>query len=176
MLIALFIRKSFQEALRIGGIRFGCGGDTGTFAHGLNASELLTMIEYGADWRDVLKWATIGGWECVRGMQWEGPIGRQRLDAFGKAATKAYADTSGGPDAEIEPFEDLGEWPLGDNDVPLGAIKPGFAADIVGIGADLMMDGKDGFLKALGGMGDPFHPPFVMKAGKLCKLGGRELV
>lgn len=171
-----FSKKSFQEALRIGGIRFGCGGDTGTFAHGLNASELVTMIDYGADWRDVLKWATIGGWECVRGIQWEGEAGRRRLEAFAKAAAQGYVDTSVTAEAEIEPFEEIGEWPLGDNDVPLGAIKPGFAADIVGIKGDLMMDGKDAFLKALGGMSDPFHPPLVIKAGRVCKLNGKELV
>ncbi|KAG9019387.1 Nucleoporin nup84 [Tulasnella sp. 427] len=171
-----FSKKSFQEALRIGGIRFGCGGDTGTFAHGLNASELLTMIDYGADWRDVLKWATIGGWECVRGIQWEGEAGHQRLDAFEKAAAKGYVDGSGVAEGEIESFEDIGEWPLGDNDVPLGAIKVGFAADIVGIGGDLMMDGKDALLKAFSKMADPFHPPLVIKAGRVCKLNGQELV
>ncbi|PFH49041.1 hypothetical protein AMATHDRAFT_148574 [Amanita thiersii Skay4041] len=41
-----------------------CGGDTGVFAHGQNALELVLMRQIGAGWEKVLSWATLGGWRC----------------------------------------------------------------------------------------------------------------
>jgi hypothetical protein len=63
---------SFSEALRIGMENIACGGDTGVFAHGQNALELVLMRQLGAPWDCVLSWATDGGWKCVRGMEREG--------------------------------------------------------------------------------------------------------
>ncbi|KAH7886385.1 hypothetical protein F5I97DRAFT_1810064 [Phlebopus sp. FC_14] len=59
--------RSFKAALAGGIENLACGGDTGVFAHGDNALELSLMVQLGADWRKVLRWATLGGWECVRG-------------------------------------------------------------------------------------------------------------
>ena len=69
---------SFSEALRIG-MKIACGGDTGVFAHGQNALELILMRQLGAPWDCVLSWATYGGWKCVRGMEWEGGEGERRI-------------------------------------------------------------------------------------------------
>lgn len=45
------------------GVRFACGGDTGTYPHGENARELELMIEAGLKVEDVLESCTVGGWE-----------------------------------------------------------------------------------------------------------------
>ena len=63
--------QSFQGALRVGMENIACGGDTGAFSHGENALEMKLMVKLGADWRKVLKWATLGGWELIRPMDWE---------------------------------------------------------------------------------------------------------
>lgn len=163
-------RRVFQEALKMGGIRIACGGDTGVFAHGANALELLLMIEYGADWREVLKWATIGGWECIRGMDWEGRVGESRLKGFEAAVAAEDEQTA---------FEEIGEaWPLGDNDIPLGAIRPGFAADLIGLDVDLLTGGGPALVASLGGYGisTPQKAGFVMKAGRIYRMDGAESV
>ncbi|KAG7100221.1 hypothetical protein E1B28_001996 [Marasmius oreades] len=61
----------FRQALSIGFDRIACGGDTGAFSHGENALEMKLMVRLGADVKKVLGWATLSGWECVRGMDWE---------------------------------------------------------------------------------------------------------
>jgi imidazolonepropionase-like amidohydrolase len=54
---------------------------------------------------------------------------------------------------------------LGDNDVPFGCVKKGWAADLVGLEGDLAMDFEKTLDKVM----------FVMKAGKVYKYDGREL-
>lgn len=46
-----------------------CSGNTGVFSHNENALEMKLMVWLGVDWKRVLKWATLGGWECLRSMQ-----------------------------------------------------------------------------------------------------------
>ncbi|KAK1234606.1 hypothetical protein PQX77_002191, partial [Marasmius sp. AFHP31] len=63
--------QMFKRALELGFERIACGGDTGAFTHGENALEMKLMVELGADPKKVLRWATLSGWECLRGMYWE---------------------------------------------------------------------------------------------------------
>jgi len=127
------------------GVRFACGGDTGAFAHGDNAREAKLMRKLtGAPALEVLKWLTLGGWEAVRSMAWEGREGKTRLSKV----------------------EELGEERdiVGDNEMPFGAIRRGFSADIIA----LTVDPEEDFDKAL----DPANVSFVMKMGKIYKRDG----
>ena len=62
-------KPRFQEIMRQTkmaydlGVRFACGGDTGTYPHGQGARELELMIEAGLPLEDVLEFCTVGGWE-----------------------------------------------------------------------------------------------------------------
>ncbi|EGO31269.1 hypothetical protein SERLADRAFT_456159 [Serpula lacrymans var. lacrymans S7.9] len=125
-----------------------CGGDTGVFAHGENALELVLMNRLGADWRKVLKWATLGGWECIRSMKWEGRKGEAR---FAKV-------------------RDLREDPriVGDNEVPFGAVARGFIGDIIATSGNFESD----FESAV----SADNIQFVMKGGKVYKRDGRPLL
>jgi len=127
-------------------IKIACGGDTGVFAHGDNALEMKLMVRLGANWRHVLKWGTLGGWECIRSLRWEGEDGARRLANVGEL----------GEDARV----------VGDNEVPFGVIKRGFAADIIATDGDLEKD----FERAV----DKRSIMFVMKGGRIYKRGGRE--
>ncbi|KAJ7267177.1 hypothetical protein C8J57DRAFT_360994 [Mycena rebaudengoi] len=66
-------KKSFRAVLQagLGKVAIACGGDTGVFPHGENALEMQLMVRLGAPWPWVLRWGTLGGWECV---------GRARVD------------------------------------------------------------------------------------------------
>ncbi|SJL10060.1 uncharacterized protein ARMOST_13442 [Armillaria ostoyae] len=64
-------QMSFQRALGMGMDNIACGGDTGPFPHGDNALEMKLMVRLGAPWKTVLRWATLGGWKCIRPMNWE---------------------------------------------------------------------------------------------------------
>lgn len=141
--------QSFHTFLRKRprGLRIACGGDTGVFAHGDNALEMKVMVRLGADWREVLTWCTRGGWECVRGMRWEGPQGEARL-------------------AQIEQLKEAPRI-VGDNDVAFGAVRKGFVADIIATTGDLARN----FENAV----DKQSISFVMKAGKVYKQDGREI-
>ncbi|KAG8924684.1 hypothetical protein FRC02_010265 [Tulasnella sp. 418] len=161
--------RTFANALKIGNIKIACGGDTGTFPHGHNALEMLTMIRLGDDWKEVLRKGTLGGWECIRGMDWEGEKGISRLASFQKAASKSVDPEHGETDETA--FREIGEWPLGDNDVPLGALKPGFAADIIAISGEF--SSQHNVLETLGEFGPKVM--FVMKGGKIYKMNGVEL-
>lgn len=55
------IMRNVRRARELG-VRFACGGDTGTFNHGENAREMELMIECGLSIEDVLEAATVGGW------------------------------------------------------------------------------------------------------------------
>ncbi|OBZ78983.1 hypothetical protein A0H81_01314 [Grifola frondosa] len=140
--------RTFQRALQRGVDKIACGGDTGVFAHGDNALEMKLMVMLGAPWQRVLRWATLGGWECVRSMAWEGRVGEERLRRVGEMHE----------DARI----------VGDNEVPFGAVRRGFAADIIATSGDLEGD----FHAAV----DRENIGFVMKGGKVYKQDGRELV
>lgn len=124
------------------------GGDTGTFAHGRNALEMQLMVRLGAPWRQVLQWATLSGWRCVRPMTWEGSEGEARLKR-----------------AEEELTEDPRV--VGDNEVPFGAIRRGWAADIIAVEGDL----ENAFEEAI----EQRSVKFVMKSGKVFKRTGLEV-
>ncbi|PPQ66049.1 hypothetical protein CVT24_000231 [Panaeolus cyanescens] len=135
-----------------------CGGDTGVFAHGKNALELVLMRRLGAKWNQVLGWATFGGWRCIRGMEWDGSGGDRRVARLESMAAQAF-----------DPSDRDGPVNL-DRDVPFGVIRPGWAADLVGV------EGK------LDGTAEEFEDAltqgikFVMKGGRIYKNEGTELV
>ena len=142
--------QSFREYLkkRPEEIRIACGGDTGVFAHGDNALEMKLMLRLGAPWRQVLKWCTIGGWECVRSMRWEGEEGEVRLKDVERLMEEARI--------------------VGTNEVPFGVIRKGFAADIIATSGSLWEE----FENAV----DRKSISFVMKGGKVYKRNGQEVV
>ncbi|KAI0673847.1 hypothetical protein C8Q78DRAFT_1068083 [Trametes maxima] len=140
--------RNFQRALARGMTNIACGGDTGPFPHGDNALEMKLMVRLGADWRQVLRWATLGGWQAVRSAQWEGEEGAARLARV----------------AELEEAPGA----VGDNEVAFGMIRRGFAADLVATRGDLEGDFE--------GAVDKSSITFVMKGGKVFKRDGREVV
>lgn len=101
-------------------VRISCGGDTGAFPHGENGLEMVLMRKLGARWEDVLAWGTLQGWECVRGMEWEGSHGDSKVRDT-EAQSGIYGRSDGASKSELE------------RDVPFGAIRTGWAADLVGI-------------------------------------------
>lgn len=143
------VAKAFRTALRLGYKHFACGGDTGVFPHGDNALEMKLMVRLGADWREVLQWGTLGGWKCLRSMAWEGPEGERRLRAVESGTEVA--------DPRI----------VGDNEVPFGAIRKGWAADIIATSGNLTEDFAEAVSKE--------RIFFVMKGGQIFKQSGTEL-
>ena len=143
-------KMSFSEVLRIGMENVACGGDTGVFAHGQNALELVLMRQLGATWDRVLSWATYGGWKCVRGMEWEG---------FGDEA-----------EGRVLQMSELLQDTILERGVPFGIIRPRWAGDLIGIEGKL--DGTvEEFEEALvNGV------KFVMKGGKVYKRDGQEIL
>ncbi|TCD62877.1 hypothetical protein EIP91_006283 [Steccherinum ochraceum] len=142
-------QRTFRQVIKDypnGDVRIACGGDTGVFAHGDNALELKTMVRLGAHWSHVLRWATLGGWECIRSLRWEGHEGRQRLQ-------------------KVEQLQEDARF-VGDNEVPFGAIRKGFAADIIATSGDV----ASAFEHAV----DKGSIVFVMKGGRVFKRNGRE--
>ncbi|KAF9237060.1 hypothetical protein BU15DRAFT_49217 [Melanogaster broomeanus] len=140
--------QSFKAALEEGVDNIACGGDTGVFAHGDNAMEMALMVRLGADWRRVLKWGTLGGWECVRSMEWEGRKGTERLASVGELRE----------DPSI----------VGDNEVPFGAVRKGFAADLIATSGNFATDFQ--------GAVSAENIKFVMKGGRVYKRDGVALV
>lgn len=140
---------SFKKALAElpEGVEIACGGDTGVFAHGENSLEMKVMANLGADWRKVLQWGTLNGWKCIRSMRWEHGSGVERLKRIEEL----------GEDARV----------VGDNEVPFGAIKKGFAADIIATKGDLERD----FNNAI----DEESIVFVMKGGRVYKESGKAV-
>ncbi|PSR72038.1 hypothetical protein PHLCEN_2v12068 [Hermanssonia centrifuga] len=143
-------KKTFQAAVKAfpKDLHVACGGDTGVFPHGDNAQEMKLMVSLGADWRMVLRWGTLGGWECVRSLRWEGPKGTERLRRVGELRE----------DARL----------VGDNEVPFGVVVKGFAADIIATNGNLEKD--------FAGAVDKKNIRFVMKGGKIYKRDGLEVV
>ncbi|KAJ7182876.1 hypothetical protein C8R43DRAFT_15783 [Mycena crocata] len=111
-------RASFKAVLALAepgcGIALACGGDTGVFPHGENAREMELMVQLGAPWAWVLRWGTLGGWECLRG-----------IDAH---------------NGEPNPNPELDEQGEGDNSVRFGCVRAGWAADLVGFAGDIATD------------------------------------
>ncbi|KAH9930990.1 uncharacterized protein B0H18DRAFT_930105 [Fomitopsis serialis] len=140
--------RNFAKALQYGISNIACGGDTGPFPHGDNSLEMKLMVRLGADWRKVLGWCTYGGWKCIRSMRWEGKEGAARLARVGS----------------LQEDQRL----VGDNEVPFGVIKRGFAADIIATTGDL----AGNFESAV----DKSAISFVMKAGKVFKREGKEVM
>ncbi|CCM01455.1 uncharacterized protein FIBRA_03508 [Fibroporia radiculosa] len=140
--------RAFKRALEKGIDNIACGGDTGVFPHGDNALEMKLMVRLGADWRKALQWGTLGGWRCIRSMAWEGKAGEERLRKVMNMQE----------DARV----------VGDNEVPFGAVRRGFAADIIATSGDL----ENNFENAI----DKSAIEFVMKGGRVYKRDGRELV
>ncbi|KAH9926465.1 uncharacterized protein B0H18DRAFT_1085040 [Fomitopsis serialis] len=128
----------FRRALDRGVEDIACGGDTGVFNHGENALEMKLMVRLGADWRKVLRWGTLNGWQCIRSMAWEGEDGTDHVRL------------------------------VGDNEVPFGAVRRGFAADVIATSGDLEKD----FENAV----DSSNIVFVMKGGRVYKREGKEVV
>jgi imidazolonepropionase-like amidohydrolase len=95
--------RAFKKALEMGLDNITTGGDTGPSPHGENALELILMRRLGAPWSKVLRWATFGGWQCLKRMGWD------EDNLVGKG------------------IEEVGE-----NDMAFGVIQPGWAADIIG--------------------------------------------
>ncbi|KAK7695151.1 hypothetical protein QCA50_002341 [Cerrena zonata] len=141
--------STFKQAIKASSlnVRIACGGDTGPFPHGDNALEMKLMVRLGADWKAVLKWGTLSGWECIRSMRWEGQTGKERL-------TKVHELRE---DARV----------VGDNEVPFGTVRKGFAADIIATSGDL----EKHFEEAV----DKGSIVFVMKSGKVYKRNGLEV-
>ncbi|CAL1694750.1 unnamed protein product [Somion occarium] len=139
--------STFTRAIKASdlNVKIACGGDTGTFAHGDNSLEMKLMVHLGADWKTVLRWGTLGGWECIRSMRWEGQKGKERLAKIHELRE----------DARV----------VGDNEVPFGAVKQGFAADIIATDGDLTQD----FERAV----DKGSIVFVMKGGRVYKRDGQ---
>ncbi|KAG9101111.1 hypothetical protein FRC06_003339 [Ceratobasidium sp. 370] len=129
------------------GIRFACGSDIGAFPHGENARELRLMHSLGMPANRVLQAATLGGWRCVRSMDWEGEEGKERLAAQIKKPAA-----------------------MGDNEVPFGLLARGFAADVIASSGRFGEGGN--FDKAVGAE----NIVFVMKAGKVYKQSGRSII
>ncbi|KAF4611931.1 hypothetical protein D9613_004362 [Agrocybe pediades] len=159
-----------------------CGGDTGVFSHGKNALELILMRQLGASWERVLGWATLGGWKCVRGMEWEGEEGIIRVRSREKGVMASFGGSSGAfgmdglrlserSEGEDDQEDEEEEEEVGlDRDVPFGVIRGGWAADLVAVKGKL--DGSPAeFEWALTeGMS------FVMKSGIIYKMDGIEVL
>ncbi|KAJ7761457.1 hypothetical protein B0H14DRAFT_3116907 [Mycena olivaceomarginata] len=63
------VRTLASSGCRTVYIALACGGDARVFPHGENALEMELMVRLGAPWEWVLRWVTLGGWECIIGEQ-----------------------------------------------------------------------------------------------------------
>ena len=127
------------------GVRVATGGDTGVFPHGKNALEMQLMFRLGIPWEEIIRAATWTGWLCVRGVYWGSAEGQ----------------------AELSGYEKVGGWEdkvMLDNDVAVGCIAPGFAADIIATEGDL----EENFEQAV----EEQSICFVMKGGVVYKRDG----
>jgi hypothetical protein len=101
------------------------------------------MYRRGTDWKDIIHAATWKSWLCTRGLYWD--------SEEGKAELKTYED--GWLNKELK-----------DNDVPVGCLFPGFAADIIATDGDFEEDFEDAV--------SPAAISFVMKGGVIYKQAG----
>ncbi|KAF5384786.1 hypothetical protein D9615_000885 [Tricholomella constricta] len=158
------VKRGFQKAVEVGGvkgakpggkgIRVACGGDTGAFPHGENGLEMVLMRKLGVDWTTVLSLGTLGGWECCRGMEWEGEKGRERLEAV-------EANVAAPKESEKSRLE---------RGVPFGAVRKGWAGDLVGVEGALNQDVANFERAIMHGVN------FVMKGGAIYKMDGKEII
>ena len=135
-----------------------CGGDTGVFAHGQNALEMVLMRKLGAPWERVLSWATYGGWKCVRGMEWEGFEGERRLEMAEKRVLQFGKPRFLANKMHLE------------RETPFGVLRVGWAADLVAVEGKL--DGSPEEFEAALMRG----VKFVMKGGRIYLKDGQEVV
>lgn len=140
----------FRKMITLPGVEriMAVGGDTGVFAHGDNSLEMVLMARLGAQPRRILQWATLSGWRCIRPLSWEGEEGDARL-------RRAEEDCSEDPRV------------VGDNEVPFGSIRRGWAADIIAVEGDVD--------KSFESTVNQKAVKFVMKGGKIFKNDGVEL-
>ncbi|KAJ6482559.1 hypothetical protein C8R45DRAFT_904822 [Mycena sanguinolenta] len=131
-------QASFAAVLAqgLGRVALACGGDTGVFPHGENALEMELMVRLGAPWEWVLRWGTLGGWECIGG------------------------------DSDSSDSEARFGAGHSDNAVRFGCVHVGWAADLIGLDGDLATD----FAKTVR------RVEFVMKAGRVYKQGGKQVI
>lgn len=133
-----FVKAVIEEGLE----NVACGGDTGVFNHGENATEMILMRRLGAPWERILSWATLGGWECIRGSEWEGADGQKRIRELEETPKKV---------------SDI------DRGVPFGVIRRGWAADIIGVEGNLAGTVKEFEAAVTSGV------KLVVKSGKIVK-------
>lgn len=141
------VQAAFRQGLGVSNLKIACGGDTGVFAHGDNALEMKLMFRLGAEPKEILRSATMYGWECIRGMQWETADGKKRAERLAELREDIKAN--------------------GDNDMPFGVIQPGWAGDIIATNEDPEKD----FEKAI----TAANISFVMKGGIVYKMNGAEV-
>jgi len=141
------LQAAFKNGLKVKGLKIAAGGDTGVMNHGENALELKLMYELGMGWREVLRAVTLVSGELVVGMEWKGEGKDEKLQRLVELARKGDNSAK-----------------LGANALPLGLIKPGYAADIIATKGDLERD----FVGAI----QPESITFVMKGGKVYKKDG----
>lgn len=162
-----------RDKMTDGRIQFACGGDTGVFAHGENSKELIAMVKLGAKPLDVLSWATLNGWRCIRSPlppNSSSPSSSQSLADYELELAKyrvAYLKAAKRINRKVTRAQ------LGDNAVPFGAIRPGFAADIIALGGStgsLEKGGVEGFAESVSAT----NVRFVMKGGRVWKSLGVE--
>lgn len=134
------LHKVFLHAVNKG-VLIGTGGDTGVFPHGDNALEMKLMHRLGMTWDEVIRAATWVAWRSIRPMYWDSKEGQDELEHY---RTSRWHDQR-----------------LGDNEVAVGCLFPGFAADIIATDGDLVND----FATAV----SPESISFVMKAGVVYK-------
>ncbi|KAH9486165.1 hypothetical protein JR316_0000229 [Psilocybe cubensis] len=146
-------------------LNIACGGDTAVFPHGQNALEMSLMRKLGASWERVLGWGTYSGWKCVRGMEWEGVKGKKKLERLQAREKNRKFNLSGG-DEKGGGKEDLDL----DRGVPFGAIRVGWAADLIGIQGKLDGTPEDFEEAVMRGV------QFVMKGGVIYKKDGKEVL
>ncbi|KAJ6598180.1 hypothetical protein DFH09DRAFT_1394180 [Mycena vulgaris] len=91
------VKVSFQAVLAEGPgrVALACGGDTGVFSHGENALEMELMVRLGAPWTWVLRWGTLGGWECVGALDPDLEEGGDNAMRFGCVRAGWAADLVG---------------------------------------------------------------------------------
>lgn len=139
-------QRAFNLA-REANVDIAVGGDTGVFSHGDNSLEMRLMAQLGATPKEVLASATYGGWKCVRPIGWEEAAERIAQSLESK-----------------DPLDRIGRANLGDNTLPFGVLRAGFAADIIATAGDLEGDFENAITSD--------NITFVMKMGSIKKQGG----
>lgn len=104
------------------------------------------MYRLGTNWKDLIRAVTWNSWLCVRGLYWESEEGKAELMSY-EGPSLLWAEKE-----------------MQDNDVPVGCISPGFAADIIATDGDLENDFENAVSQAA--------ISFVMKAGTVYKQNG----